>query len=48
MASMSVCTVYPCSLKFGDFKDKDKTKHFLLNMSALQISPKDTTNVNNN
>mgnify|MGYP006874102708 CR=1 FL=1 len=48
MASMSVRTVYPCSLKFGDFKDKDKTKHFLLNMSVPWITPKDTTNVNNN
>ena len=45
---MSVCTVYPSALKLVVFLKEDKTKHFLLNMSALQISPKDTTNVNNN
>lgn len=47
MASMSVCTVYPCNLKFGDFKREDKTKRFSLKCLRFDFS-KRLTNIKNN
>ena len=47
MASMSVCTVYPCNLKFGDFKREDKTKRLSLNCLRPDFS-KRITNIKNN
>ena len=47
MASMSVCTVYPCNLKFGDFKREDKTKRLSIHCFRLDYS-KRITNIKNN